>query len=33
MTDVAMDPYSSDPDADGIVENGEIVNDPTLDTR
>ena len=30
MTDVAMDPYSSD-GHDGIVENGKIVNDPTLD--
>ncbi len=29
MTDVAMDPYSSD-GHDGIVKNGEIVNDPTL---
>ncbi len=29
MTDVAMDPYSSD-GHDGIVENGEIVNDETL---
>jgi porphobilinogen synthase len=29
MTDVAMDPYSSD-GHDGIVENGKIVNDPTL---
>ncbi|MTI29398.1 porphobilinogen synthase [Xanthovirga aplysinae] len=30
MTDVAMDPYSSD-GHDGIVENGEILNDPTLE--
>jgi porphobilinogen synthase len=30
MSDVAMDPYSSD-GHDGIVENGEIVNDPTLE--
>tara|TARA_R110002124_G_scaffold33396_3_gene110925 strand:- start:281 stop:1264 length:984 start_codon:yes stop_codon:yes gene_type:complete len=30
MTDVAMDPYSSD-GHDGIVENGHIVNDATLD--
>jgi porphobilinogen synthase len=30
MTDVAMDPYSSD-GHDGIVENGEILNDETLD--
>ncbi len=29
MTDVAMDPYSSD-GHDGLVENGEILNDPTL---
>ncbi|MBM3431177.1 MAG: porphobilinogen synthase [Bacteroidetes bacterium] len=29
MTDVAMDPYSSD-GHDGLVENGEIVNDATL---
>jgi len=29
ITDVAMDPYSSD-GHDGIVENGEIVNDKTL---
>lgn len=29
MTDVAMDPYSSD-GHDGIVENGEIINDETL---
>ena len=29
VTDVAMDPYSSD-GHDGIVENGEIVNDETL---
>jgi len=29
MTDVALDPYSSD-GHDGIVVNGEIVNDPTL---
>jgi porphobilinogen synthase len=29
MTDVAMDPYSSD-GHDGIVENGEILNDETL---
>jgi porphobilinogen synthase len=29
MSDVAMDPYSSD-GHDGIVENGEIVNDKTL---
>jgi porphobilinogen synthase len=29
MTDVAMDPYSSD-GHDGIVENGEILNDQTL---
>jgi porphobilinogen synthase len=29
MTDVAMDPYSSD-GHDGLVENGEIVNDKTL---
>ncbi len=30
MTDVAMDPYSSD-GHDGIVENGRILNDETLD--
>jgi len=30
ITDVAMDPYSSD-GHDGIVRNGEIVNDETLD--
>ena len=30
MTDIAMDPYSSD-GHDGIVENGKILNDPTLD--
>jgi porphobilinogen synthase len=30
MTDVAMDPYSSD-GHDGIVKNGEILNDETLD--
>ncbi len=30
MTDVAMDPYSSD-GHDGFVENGQIVNDITLD--
>lgn len=30
MTDVAMDPYSSD-GHDGVVENGKIVNDKTLD--
>jgi porphobilinogen synthase len=30
MTDVAMDPYSSD-GHDGLVDNGEIVNDPTLE--
>lgn len=30
MTDVAMDPYSSD-GHDGIVENGEILNDATLE--
>lgn len=30
MTDVAMDPYSSD-GHDGLVENGQIVNDPTLE--
>ncbi len=30
MTDVAMDPYSSD-GHDGIVENGEIINDETLE--
>lgn len=29
ISDVAMDPYSSD-GHDGLVENGEIVNDPTL---
>ena len=29
ITDVALDPYSSD-GHDGLVENGEIVNDPTL---
>jgi porphobilinogen synthase len=29
ITDVAMDPYSSD-GHDGLVENGKIVNDPTL---
>jgi len=29
MTDVAMDPYSSD-GHDGVVENGEILNDETL---
>ncbi len=30
MTDIAMDPYSSD-GHDGLVENGEILNDETLD--
>jgi porphobilinogen synthase len=30
MTDVAMDPYSSD-GHDGFVENGKIINDTTLD--
>lgn len=30
MTDVAMDPYSSD-GHDGLVQNGEIVNDATLE--
>jgi porphobilinogen synthase len=30
MTDVALDPYSSY-GQDGIVVNGEIVNDPTVD--
>ncbi len=30
VTDVAMDPYSSD-GHDGIVENGKILNDPTLE--
>lgn len=30
MTDVAMDPYSSD-GHDGIVEEGKILNDPTLE--
>ncbi|HON01230.1 MAG TPA: porphobilinogen synthase [Acidobacteriota bacterium] len=30
ITDVAMDPYSSD-GHDGIVDGGEIVNDPTLE--
>jgi porphobilinogen synthase len=30
MTDIALDPYSSY-GHDGIVENGEIVNDPTVD--
>jgi porphobilinogen synthase len=30
ITDVAMDPYSSD-GHDGFVENGEIINDKTLD--
>jgi len=30
ITDVAMDPYSSD-GHDGIFENGEILNDPTLE--
>jgi porphobilinogen synthase len=30
MTDIAMDPYSSD-GHDGIVENGKILNDPTLE--
>ncbi|MCC7405693.1 MAG: porphobilinogen synthase [Bdellovibrionales bacterium] len=30
ITDVAMDPYSSD-GHDGLVENGEILNDPTLE--
>lgn len=30
MTDIAMDPYSSD-GHDGIVENGKILNDETLD--
>lgn len=30
ITDVAMDPYSSD-GHDGLVEHGEILNDPTLD--
>jgi porphobilinogen synthase len=29
ITDVAMDPYSSD-GHDGLVENGQILNDPTL---
>ena len=31
ISDVALDPYSSD-GHDGIVENGEILNDPTLDS-
>ena len=30
VTDVAMDPYSSD-GHDGVVENGEILNDETLE--
>jgi porphobilinogen synthase len=30
MTDVAMDPYSAD-GHDGLVENGQILNDPTLE--
>ena len=30
MTDIALDPYSSD-GHDGIVENGKILNDETLD--
>ncbi|MFN9502622.1 MAG: porphobilinogen synthase, partial [Chryseotalea sp.] len=30
MTDVAMDPYSSD-GHDGLVEDGKIINDKTLD--
>ncbi len=30
MTDIAMDPYSSD-GHDGLVENGEIVNDATIE--
>ena len=30
MTDVAMDPYSSD-GHDGLIENGQILNDPTLE--
>jgi porphobilinogen synthase len=30
ITDVAMDPYSSD-GHDGVVENGEILNDETLE--
>ena len=30
MTDIAMDPYSSD-GHDGLVENGQILNDETLD--
>ena len=30
ITDVAMDPYSDD-GHDGLVENGEILNDPTLE--
>ncbi len=30
ITDVAMDPYSSD-GHDGVVEDGKILNDPTLD--
>ncbi len=30
MTDAAMDPYSSD-GHDGVVENGKILNDPTLE--
>jgi porphobilinogen synthase len=30
MTDVAMDPYSSD-GHDGLVENGKILNDPSLE--
>ncbi|MGF1532839.1 MAG: porphobilinogen synthase [Bernardetiaceae bacterium] len=30
MTDVAMDPYSSD-GHDGLVKNGKILNDPTLE--
>src|SRR5690606_40026160 len=32
VTDVAMDPYSSD-GHDGIVENGIILNDETLDRK
>jgi porphobilinogen synthase len=31
MTDVAMDPYSSD-GHDGVVKNGEIINDETLES-
>src|SRR5690606_564714 len=30
MTDIAMDPYSSD-GHDGFVENGKVINDVTLD--